>query len=96
MGPESLVLTCRRVAEHLAECPACNPAGGEQADPEDLCDTGQRLLRSREDIEKSRIFEGVDAYTLQAVSCLQSAVSSSQAISRQRSAMENSFHDSFC
>ena len=52
----------RRATDHWAECPICASAGGEQADPEDLCVTGQQLLRNREDAEKSLVFEGMQAY----------------------------------
>ncbi|MBW8005298.1 MAG: hypothetical protein FVQ06_05865 [candidate division NC10 bacterium] len=62
MAPELLAITCRLVADHFTECPACSLAGGEQADPEDLCVTGQQLLRNREDAEKSLVFEGMQAY----------------------------------
>jgi hypothetical protein len=62
VAPESFAIFCRRTAEHFAECPACGLAGGEQADPDDLCVTGQQLLRSREKAEKSLILEGVNGY----------------------------------
>ncbi len=62
MAPESLAIACRRIAEHLADCPACSLAGGEQADPEDLCVTGHYLLRIWEDTERSLVLEGVNGY----------------------------------
>lgn len=65
VAPELLAITCRLVADHFTECPACSLAGGEQADSEDLCVTGQQLLRNREDAEKSLILEGVNGYNAQ-------------------------------
>jgi hypothetical protein len=62
VAPELLAITCRLVADHFTECPACCLAGGEQADPEDLCVTGQQLLRNREDAEKSLVFKELQAY----------------------------------
>jgi hypothetical protein len=62
VAPDSLAITCRRIAEHFAECHACGLAGGEQADPDDLCATGRELLRSREGAEKSLILERVNGY----------------------------------
>ncbi|MFQ5962059.1 MAG: hypothetical protein ACE5MG_11750 [Candidatus Methylomirabilales bacterium] len=66
MAPESFAITCRHIAEHFAECHACGLAGGEQADPDDLCATGRALFCSREDAEKSLILEGVNGYNAQA------------------------------
>lgn len=53
MTLEFLEVISRRVTDHLADCPFCGLAGGEQADPSDLCLTGQELLRTRDHAEKS-------------------------------------------
>jgi hypothetical protein len=50
---EFLEVISRRVTDHLADCPVCGLAGGDQADPSDLCLTGGELLRTRDDAEKS-------------------------------------------
>lgn len=64
MTSEVLETTSRRVADHFSDCHACSLAGGEQADPQDLCVTGQQLLHGWEQAERSWVLEGVNAYNL--------------------------------
>ncbi|MFQ5847366.1 MAG: hypothetical protein ACE5IQ_06770 [Candidatus Methylomirabilales bacterium] len=62
MTSDVLEVTSRRVADHFSDCSACHGAGGEQADPQDLCAAGQQLLQSREAAETGWILAGIDAY----------------------------------
>ncbi|MEE8228840.1 MAG: hypothetical protein V3R69_03110 [candidate division NC10 bacterium] len=63
MTSDVLEVTSRRVADHFSDCSACSLAGCEQADPQDLCVTGQQLLHNWEEAEKSWVLAGMDTYS---------------------------------
>ncbi|HET7853568.1 MAG TPA: hypothetical protein VFM04_03830 [Candidatus Methylomirabilis sp.] len=63
MTLEFLEVISRRVTDHLVDCPFCGLAGGEQADPSDLCLTGQELLRTRDDAEKGCVLASMQGST---------------------------------
>jgi hypothetical protein len=62
MSTESPHESYQHAADHWAECPVCTSAGGEQADPYDLCVTGQDLLLTCEEAEKNWLLKSTDAY----------------------------------
>ncbi len=49
MDPEKAYEKCRR---HWAICPTCKHAGGEAADPKDLCVIGRELTKQWENAER--------------------------------------------
>ena len=62
MTIESPQESYQRAAEHWAECSVCTGAGGEQADPCDLCVTGRSLLFTCEQADRTWLIERADAY----------------------------------
>lgn len=60
MTLEFLEVISRRVTDHFTDCPACSLVGGDQADPQDLCLTGQELLRTRDEAENSCVLASLE------------------------------------